>query len=282
MSSRSRLGFTLVELLVALVIFVLVAGSLYRVLNVSQRAARTQTEKAALQGGLRTGLQLAIAEIQELWTDEADGTGSAITAMTATQLNYEAMRGFGLTCADPTATVITVRKDGTYSGLSIPNENQGIYLFAENIEDTQNDDVWYDYVIDQVTTGTCEDGISPAWLLAVTGPGPAGVGPCPCPVRTHESMVLGLVAANGRNWLGIGTTALGGVMEPLAGPLTTTGLRFTYLNDVNQTAGATDEVRSIKLVLYGQLDRPANQGLFGNITLLEDSMTVRVQLRNGR
>jgi len=282
MSSRSRLGFTLVELLVALVIFVLVAGSLYRVLNVSQRAARTQTEKAALQGGLRTGLQLAIAEIQELWTDEAGGTGgSAITAMTTTQLNYEAMRGFGLTCADPTATVITVQR-GTYSGLSIPAQNQGIYLFAEHTEDTQNDDVWYDYVIDDVTTGTCEDGISPAWLLAVTGPVPAGVGPCPCPVRTHESMVLGLVAANGRNWLGIGTTAAGGVMEPLAGPLTTTGLRFSYLNDTNDPVGAADEVRSIKLVLYGELDRAANQGLFGNITTLQDSMTVRVQLRNGR
>jgi hypothetical protein len=72
--------------------------------------------------------------------------GSAITAMTATQLNYEAMRGFGLTCADPTPNLITVRRH--LFRTSIPTQNQGIYLFAENTEDTQADDVWYDYVID--------------------------------------------------------------------------------------------------------------------------------------
>ena len=46
--SSSRRGFTLVELLVALVIFVLVAGSLYRVLNVSQRAGNESEEAIAI------------------------------------------------------------------------------------------------------------------------------------------------------------------------------------------------------------------------------------------
>ncbi len=281
--SSPRRGFTLVELLVALVIFVLVTGSLYRVLNVSQRAARTQTEKAAMQGGLRTGLQLAIAEIQELWTDD-ERDSSAITAMTTTQLNYVAMRGFGITCTDdPTVSEIRVRQSG-YSGLSAPAPGQGIYLFGENVDNTQVDDGWYDYVISDVAPGLCADGTSLAWVLTVTGgPAPVGAqGKCPCPIRTHESMVLGLVAANGRNWLGIGGTATGGVLTPLAGPLSATGLTFEYLDESNNDAVATDAVRSIKMVLYGETDRAANKGLFGNVTTLNDSMTVRVQLRNGR
>ena len=248
--SRHQRGLSLVELLVALVIFVLVAGSLYRVLNVSQRAARTQTEKAAMQGGLRTGLQLAMAELQELWTDDAANT-SAITSMTSTQLRYEAMRGFGITCGPRTTTSFSVRQS-SYSGLSNPTAGQGIYLFAEKDDATQNDDEWYDYNISSVAAGTCVGG-GASWVLTVTvavggTPTPDLVTLCPCPARTHESMIMGLVAANGRNWLGIGT----------------------------------DQVKSILLVLYGETDRPANQGGFGNITALQDSMTVRVQLRNGR
>jgi len=246
---------------------------------VSQRAARTQTEKAAMQGGLRTGLQLVMAELQELWTDDAANT-SAITSMTTTQLRYEAMRGFGITCGDPNATTIRVRLEG-YSGLSNPTAGQGIYLFAEKDDATQVDDVWFDYTISGVAAGTCLDG-SAAWVLTVAGPSPTGFLQCPCPVRTHESMVLGLVAANGRNWLGIGNAATGGTLTPLAGPLTATGLTMQYLDENNSAAGATDDVRSILLVLYGETDRPANQGLIGNITALQDSMTVRVQLRNGR
>jgi len=256
---------------------------------VSQRAARTQTEQAAMQGTLRTGLQIAMSEISEIWTDQPAATPtSAITNMTATQLTYEAARGFGISCSAPIATAMYLRKS-TYSGVSYnlsaggPAALQGMYIFDEGASDqTQNDDAWHDFTISNVTPGSCADG-QPAWVVEVTSNIPAGVLATlkwPGPVRIHESTVLGLVAADGRNWLGIGTSGAG--LTPLAGPLTTAGLSFSYRDASNAVTGNPNNVKSIVLKLYGEVDRAANQGLSGNVSLLSDSITVRIQLRNGR
>ena len=275
-----RAGFTLVELLVALVIFVLVAASLYRVLNVSQRTAQNQTEKAAMQGSLRSGLQLAMAEIQELWSDDdALLPGSAITAMSATAMSYNAMRGIGLTCA-VTTTAITLRTS-TWSGLLDPAANQGVYLFDQAADkSTEDDDVWHDGTITAVAAGTCPDGAA-ATVLTVGGIGAVGNVQVPGPVRTHEPMQLGLVSSGGRRWLGIAGT---GSLTPLAGPLRSSGtaLDFRYYDDQGAVTATPSEVKSIVFRLYGETDRLATQNIGGTPTLLQDSMIVRVQLRNGR
>jgi len=279
MSRRRRAGFTLVELLVALVIFVLVAASLYRVLNVSQRTSRTQTEKAAMQGSLRTGLQLALSEIQELWTDE--GVGSAITAMSATSMSYDAMRGIGMTCDAPTNTSITLRRN-SWTGLLAPLQNQGVYLFDEGPSaSSENDDVWRFATITNVANSTCPDGITAAIVLTTTDLVDVANVKFPGPARTYEPMQLGLVASGGRNWLGI---ASGGALTPLAGPLASTGtaLKLEYYDEDGAETATPSEVKSIILRLYGETDRMANANESGTTTLLSDSMIVRVQLRNGR
>ena len=285
MTPHRRAGFTLVELLVALVIFVLVAASLYRVLNVSQRTARTQTEKAAMQGSLRSGLQIALAEIQELWSDEGVGSvagaGSALTAMTATNLTYEAMRGLGISCAPMTTTTITIREN-TWRGLMTPAAGQGIYIFDQGAnESVTTDDLWHDRVISGVAAGTCTGGGGAHVItLSVALPSVATI-QVPGPARTHEPMQLGLVASGGRNWLGI---AAGGALTPLAGPLRSSGtaLALEYKNKDGNTTATPSQVKSIILRLYGETDRMTTQNIGGTPTLLQDSMIVRVQLRNGR
>ena len=281
MPALRRAGFTLVELLVALVIFVLVAASLYRVLNVSQRTARTQTEKAAMQGSLRSGLQLAMAEIQELWSDDdALAPGSAITAMSATGMSYNAMRGMGLTCGVQTNTTITLREN-TWTGLLLPAANQGLYVFDEGDDSsTENDDIWHPGTITGVAGGTCPDG-GAATVLTVSGIGAFTNIKVPGPVRNHEPMQLGVVASGGRNWLGIAGT---GSLTPLAGPLKSSGtaIDFRYYDDQGNPTTVPSEVKSIVLRLYGETDRMTTQNIGGTPQLLQDSMIVRVQLRNGR
>lgn len=282
MPAPRRAGFTLVELLVALVIFVLVAASLYRVLNVSQRTARTQTEKAAMQGSLRTGLQVALAEIQEIWTDE--NVGSAISAMTATSMTYDAMRGLGLTCAPPALNTITLDAT-TWQGLVRPAVGQGLYVFDQGPnKSVVTDDVWHDRTISAVVPGVCADGTTEAHILTLTSALPVlaiTTIQVPGPTRTYEPMQLGLVASGGRNWLGI---AAGGALTPLAGPLRSggTALALEYKNKDGNDTTTPSHVKSIILRLYGETDRMTTQNIGGTPMLLQDSMIVRVQLRNGR
>ena len=49
-----RRGFTLVEVLLALVIMGVVAGAIYRLLNTNQRLALAQAEQVSLQSNVRT------------------------------------------------------------------------------------------------------------------------------------------------------------------------------------------------------------------------------------
>ena len=281
MTRDRRAGFTLVELLIALVIFVLVAASLYQVLNVSQRTAQTQTEKAAMQGSLRTGIQLAMAEMQELWSDEGIGSvagaGSAITAMNATTMSYEAMRGIGMTCAPLALNSVTLNA-ASWRGLIPPAAGQGIYIFDQGPDKTVvTDDVWYDRTIQTVAGGNCSDG-SAAIVLTLTVDLPTILTiQVPGPTRTHEPMQLGLIASGGRNWLGI---AAGGALTPLAGPLTGLSLEYKDKNGANTATPAN--VKSIILRLFGETDRMARKNIAGSPTLLQDTMIVRVQLRNGR
>ena len=94
-------------------------------------------------------------------------------------------------------------------------------------------------------------------------------------------MQLGLVASGGRNWLGIAGT---GALTPLAGPLWSTGtaLDFKYYDDQGNPTTVPSQVKSIVLRLYGETDRMTTQNIGGTPQLLQDSMIVRVQLRNGR
>ena len=283
---RRRSGFTLVELLMALILFVLVGGAIYRVLNVSQRAARTQTERAAMQGGLRTGVQVAVSELQELWTDPV-ANQSAISAMTQTKVTYYGMRGLGVTCSDPTEAQIKVRRS-SYSdargGASQILSSDRVWVFADSDQDEDSDDEW---VLAQITAspggGTCDDGTQ-AMVLVIGGMGGKSANVrSTAPIRVDQLMELGLVTVDGRDWLGIGTAGTGQDLTPLAGPLVTNGLAFEYLDATNNLAGSASAVKTIVMTIQAETDRAANQlGVSSTTQRLTDTERVRIQLRNGR
>jgi prepilin-type N-terminal cleavage/methylation domain-containing protein len=281
--TASRRGFTLVELLIALVLLALVGQALLTVLLTMQRVTRRQTEVASMQGSLRSGLQLVQAELLELYAD-AGADSSDIVSLGAQTLRYRAMRGLGEACQVGTAEV-RLRKT-SYYGLRVPTAvRDGLLLFLEGDSTIRGDDAWRAVPITAVAGGSsCPDG-SEAWSLTVAlTPLDVAAAPVPGPVRTYEVMELGLVNDGGQDWLGIRSISLGETqLEPVVGPVTSNGVGFSYFDLAGNPTADPDDVNTILVVLRGMTDRSIGAG-FGPAAAANptDSLTLRIQLRNAR
>ena len=105
---RNRRGFTLIEVLVALVIMLIVTGAIYKLLNTSQRLSLAQAERVSLQSNVRTG-SLVVPTSCASSTRSRIGWPDARTTSrgrSPTDITYRAMRGIGFVCQAPTATEI--------------------------------------------------------------------------------------------------------------------------------------------------------------------------------
>src|SRR5882762_1237013 len=96
MSLLTRRGFTLVELMIAIVLLGIVSTALYKVMLNNQRTFAAQTQRIELQQNIRAAATILPAEFREL--DAADGD---ITAMSATSITIRAMRQLAIVCTAP-------------------------------------------------------------------------------------------------------------------------------------------------------------------------------------
>lgn len=288
-----RRGFTLVELLVALVMMVLVAGGIYSLLVTTHRVSRKQTEISNLQGNLRSGLNLVQSELQEIYTDAAVGV-SDINAMSAASLDYMAMRGIGESCGLTIGGgAMQVRQD-TYSGRQPAAGRDRLLLFQDRDTLVSSDDIWLDLPITGVGEGVCTVGTAgPSWdlvvpsLLADNLIHPISGVPlvfAPGPIRTIERMELGLVNDAGKDWLGIRSSSSGTepALIPVIGPLTSSGLEFIYFDGGNAETLVPSAVKTIVVKLRGVSAELVTTGQGSALGRPEDSVLVRVQLRNSR
>src|SRR5437879_10390659 len=96
MSLLTRRGFTLIELMIALVLLGLVSAAVYKVLVNNQRVYLAQTQTIDLQQNIRAAAAILPAEFRELDAADAD-----IQAMTATSVRIRGMRELAFVCATP-------------------------------------------------------------------------------------------------------------------------------------------------------------------------------------
>ncbi|HSE44451.1 MAG TPA: type II secretion system protein, partial [Gemmatimonadales bacterium] len=191
-----RRGFTLVEMLVAMVVVGIVGAALIRLLSNQQRMSVTQVEQAMLQSNVRVGTQVLASELQEMGSD-VDSVD--LVSANASSVTYRAMRTLGFACA-VSSSQVKIRTDRLY-GTRLPVAGQdNLLLFVEKDPDISSDDRWRAFPITSVTGGSC-GGVAAITLgTALDSASNADV-LVEAPVRTFETMEIAPVTQSGVDYL---------------------------------------------------------------------------------
>lgn len=277
MLRHSRPGFTLPEIMLALVVTLMVMASVYQLLLATQRAARAQAEQVVLQSNLRAGSQVVMNELGELGTVPG-GTPEQndIVAMGAAAVTYRAMRGTGFICQAAGGSVIRLARS-TFSGHRDPQAvRDEAYVFVPGDPATGTKDTWLPLkILSVASTFACPAGQGPGVTLTLSGNPPAELLVPGTPVRVVELMELRLYRADDNSWLGIRSVATGEAIQPLIGPLAAVeGFALEYLDAFGAPTLDRTSVSTIRVTLRGLL-----QGAEESAGIREELVT-RVALRN--
>lgn len=275
-------GFTLVELITALVLFGIVGTALYQLLVNNQRLYRQQTEQVGVNQAARAGAALLPLELREL--NAGDPVGSDIIAMAANEMTYKAMRNLYVLCQPPdVANLQLVVSPSSYYGLRpLDVSRDSLLVFAEGDSTTRADDQWVHADVTFMESGNdCPGGTA---SLTITTAGVSvldlllGAVQNGAPVRGFEVARLQLYQQDGEYWLGgqIYQKALGswGPLQPIVGPMTDAGLALAYYDAAGNTATAAADVARIGITVASRSNIPI-RGEY----LVEDLVTT-VALRN--
>jgi len=306
-----RRGYTLVELLVALLLLTIVLGAIYRLLNNTQRVSRAQAEHVDMQSNMRAGTLIVPAELRAIGFDSVPlGTADAIVpdlqSLQANSIRFRAVRSLGFICQiiNPDFVVVDTTTVGNYSQLRLPVAGQdSLMVFVEKNTSTTGDDRWVSRGIQAIAGATCPVsghlGLSfrvPGGSFNVTAPPASAPDPLTSaeltvgsPVRTFEVMEYSLYQdASGPYYLGARSVSSGAAIQPVLGPLKPPpdgGFRLDYFDEIGNAITTTTpadkrNVRAIQVTLIGVSTQPVTTSGYGTQQQAVDSVVTLVQLRN--
>jgi len=270
--TRNRRGFTLVELLVVTVLGSIVLLAALQILVTNQRTYTAQNAVITGQQSTRMALEVLFNELREV-----SPTGGDILVMSSDSVRVRLMRKFSLVCetdfsgGNPEITV-----------LNLPGRrfeaNDSVFVFADNDEKDDDDDVWIRAQVTQAdTTESCPQNGEPATTLRFNGQSAlftadsVGIG---APVRSHSQFTFGLTNYSGDSYLGRRERGAG--MVPVVGPIRAgNGLAFEYRDALGNTTATATNVRQIVVTVR------TGSGVMNSLNQeVADSITAWVYTRN--
>jgi prepilin-type N-terminal cleavage/methylation domain-containing protein len=287
MPHLTRRGFTLVELLIALLLMGIVTAAFYGSLTTNQRAYQKQTQVIDLQQNMRAATAILPQELREIDASEHD-----ISAMSATSITFRAHRWMAFLCAAPVMplvanpTTMIVRRSPIYGRDSIKTTDI-MFVRYEGDDGTRKDDGWAQAQATTVPVGAlCPDGKAGRLVtmnLNLGGkPNISGGIVAGSPVLGYETVTYGLYQPGGVGDWYIGLTTLDG-QQPLIGPVLPNGLTLSYYDSTGAVTANSDSVARVDIVVRALTNQQV-RSTTGASTLARvvDSVRTSVALRNNR
>jgi prepilin-type N-terminal cleavage/methylation domain-containing protein len=295
---HARRGFTMIELLVALVLLGLVSAAIYRVLINNQRIYMAQTQRIDLSQNIRAAATILPAEFREL--DAFDGD---IAAMSATQLDIRAMRWLSFVCVPPALTGNNagnqmIVRGGTpgqpmfFGSRPVRETTDSLLIYWDGNQTIRTDDYYVPARI-AATPGNencpavgavpAQPGTRLVWdgnfLFGTNVPGAITLG---APVRGFERVTYRLYQPAGDTSWYIGMQPANQTIQPLIGPVLANGLTFQYFNAAGTVTAIRTQVARIDITVRARTAAPVRSGGQAPLRAIVDSIVTSVALRNNR
>ena len=298
-----RRGFTLVELIIAMVLFGIVMGAAMQVILKQQRFYRGAGELLEMRNGLRQGVTMLTSDLRAVSPAAGD-----IHEWTRSKVTFRSTTGSSIVCLMPSTTTIVVppstliQNNTLTAWLASPVVGDSVLVYDEGPGIGNDDDVWRPFRITAVTTVNGTNACLPTTGYTVTGdlkpstrftlsaalPGTVVTG---APIRFFRRVAYGIYQASDSLWyLGAsdclpGRTPECSPYQPVSGPYrplagaTASGLVLRYFDSAGaELDPATANVRNvsrISVIVRGETDAP-----FGTDEFQRDSATFTIGLRN--
>jgi prepilin-type N-terminal cleavage/methylation domain-containing protein len=279
----TRRGFTLVELLVAMVLLAIVGGAIVKLLASSQRLSRQQSERVLLQGNVRSGALLIPSELREL---SVSATGTDIVAMAPTDITYRALRASGAACQITAGAPGSVRlRRSLYFGYrTLAATRDSLLIFMDGDPNVTTDDRWSSFAVTGTpTVGTCPDGQAALVVPATVHADSLARMQIEAPVRSFEIMQLALFQQDSKYWLGARSVSADptSALQPVLGPLRSDGIQLSYLAANGTVTTVPAQVRTIEVMVRGLTQHTTSIGTgTTDLRLAQDTLLTRIRLRN--
>jgi prepilin-type N-terminal cleavage/methylation domain-containing protein len=298
-----RAGFTIVELIIAMVLFAIVMGAAMQVILRQQRFYRGAGELLEMRAGLRQGVTMLTSDLRAIYPADGD-----VHEWTKSKIGFRSVTGSSIVCLKPTATTVVVppatliQNNTLTTWLAAPVVGDSVMIYDEGVEIGNDDDVWRRYRITEVAIVNGANACLPATGYTVAGDlkpstrftlsvAMSGTIVTGAPMRFYRRVDYGIYHASDSLWyLGAsdclpGRTPECSSYQPVSGPYrplsgaTASGMVLTYFDaagvELDPATGNKANIARIGVIVRGETDAP-----FSTAEFQRDSATFTIGLRN--